>query len=184
MGFGFFLFCCVCFQYCKWGRAMWVTRKHQRLRRLQLKEKWPRHWESELWVTIIASVMTVVGSSFLTAQTEHWARQKHKVASTRPNRNALDIPNGLLFRWFKSVGKPTRMVSRTSQSKRRSVKAETLRIKSVDINTYTGEHEAEGRWQRGREKDADHRIHAHVKETWKGLYNDQNYPQQMPSSSL
>jgi len=25
------------------------------------------------------------------------------------------------------------------------VKAETLRIKSVDINTYTGEHEAEGR---------------------------------------
>lgn len=34
------------------------------------------------------------------------------------------------------------------------------------------------------EKDADHRIRAPVKETWKRLYNDQKYPKQMPPSSL
>lgn len=34
------------------------------------------------------------------------------------------------------------------------------------------------------EKEADHRIRAQVKETWKRLCNDQKYPEQMPPFSL
>lgn len=159
-----------------WGRATQVTWKHKRLRGLQRKEKWSRHCKLELWATIVCFCEDR-GREQLSHSKDRKLRQKHKVAFTQPEQERVRPSKRTTLWVIQEVSRKTH----TNGFLNLSAEEEVCESTNTENPECKEKHEHRQTWRGGEvtqreEKDAEHRICAQVKETWKRLYNDQKYP--------